>query len=178
MPTASNQPPDCADLAVSFASLVKRDPSGGVAALFKGRRASHWFSTRVAIRRGCDVLGLKPGDEVLVPAYNCGSETDPLRHAGLTVSLYPVNRQTGVDPDEVARRITPRTRAIYLIHYFGFLHPATADIRRICDTHGLHMIEDCALSLLSGPPRHEGGRAISRSSASTSSFRRLRAGRW
>ena len=64
--------------------------------------------------------------------------------------LYPVDRRTQIDPDAVERLIGPATRAIYLTHYFGFLHPQTAALRSICDRHGLALIEDCALSLFSG----------------------------
>jgi perosamine synthetase len=156
MQTKPDHHPDCGNMAMSFGRLLRKDPSGGVAALFQGRRISYSFNARVAIRRACDVLGLKPGDEVLVPAYSCGSETDPLRHAGLQVSFYPVDRLTGIAPAKVASLITGKTRAIYLIHYFGFLHPATEAIRKLCDEHGLFMIEDCALSLLSGKSPAEG----------------------
>ena len=144
------------DPALDLALLRRPDPAGGVPALFAGRRISYSFNTRVAIRKACDILGLKPGDEVLAPAYNCGSELDPLRHAGLAIRLYPVNQQTSLDPDAVERMIGPRTRAIYLTHYFGFLQPATGALRAICDRHGLSLVEDCALSLLSGEAPAEG----------------------
>ena len=49
-----------------IASLIARDPSGGILARLAGRRVAYAFSTRVAIRAACDALGLKPGDEVLV----------------------------------------------------------------------------------------------------------------
>lgn len=137
-------------------NLFTRDPAGGVPALFRGRRVSYSFNTRVAIRKACDLLGLLPGDEVLAPAYNCGSELDPLYHAGLTVTLYPVDRQARIDPAAVERLITPRTRAIYMTHYFGFLQPETTALRALCDAHGLFLIEDCALSLLSGKAPAEG----------------------
>ncbi|MEO7381559.1 MAG: DegT/DnrJ/EryC1/StrS family aminotransferase, partial [Paracoccaceae bacterium] len=133
-----------------IASLFGRDPAGGLPALFQGRRISYSFNTRAAIRQACDLLGLQSGDEVLAPAFNCGSELDPLLHAGLTVVLYPVDRQTHVDIAAIEAGITSRTRAIYLIHYFGFLQPATASLRALCDARGLFLIEDCALSLLSG----------------------------
>lgn len=130
-------------------------PAGGVMALFAGRRAAASFNTRVAIRRAVDMLGLGPGDEVLAPAWNCGSELDPLLAAGLTLRLYGAggvaDAQGTVDPDALARMIGPATRAVYLIHYFGFLQPHAAAIRALCDARGLWLIEDCALSLLSGP---------------------------
>ena len=149
-------PPDCTAPGLSLGSLISRDPQGGLPALFAGRRVSYSFNTRIAIRRSCDILGLKPGDEVLAPAYNCGSELDPLLDAGLTLRLYPVDRATQIDPAQIALLITLRSRAIYLTHYFGFPHPSTAAIRQLCDDHGLWLIEDCALSLLSGPSPAQG----------------------
>jgi perosamine synthetase len=147
--------PYCGDPAIRF-GLGRADPSGGLPALFAGRRVAFGFKTRVAIRKACDLLGLKPGDEVLAPAWNCGSELDPLRHAGLTVTLYAVDGRGRADPDAVAARIGPATRAVYLTHYFGFLQPETAGLRALCDRHGLALIEDCALSLLSGARPAEG----------------------
>jgi dTDP-4-amino-4,6-dideoxygalactose transaminase len=143
-------PPYCGDPAMALGLLPRLDTTGGVRSLFADRRVGYSFNTRVAIRKACDLLGLVPGDEVLAPAYNCGSELDPLRHAGLLIRLYPVSEAAEVDHEQVARLIGPRTRAIYLTHYFGFLQPATTVLRALCDTHGLKLIEDCALSLLSG----------------------------
>ena len=70
--------------------------------------------------------------------------------------LYPADGQGSVDPDQLARLIGPRTRAVYLIHYFGFLQPHAAAIRALCAAHGLRLIEDCALSLLSGEKGRDG----------------------
>ncbi|MWD29587.1 hypothetical protein E0K89_019075 [Aquicoccus sp. SCR17] len=123
---------------------------GGVLSLFKDRRASFSYNTRVGIRAIPSILGLSQGDEVLGPAYNCGSEIDPLIHAGLKVNLFPVGRDMVIDPNDIEKRITSRTKAIYVIHFFGELQPHLYDIRKISDRHGIKLIEDCALSLLSG----------------------------
>ncbi|UWQ16080.1 DegT/DnrJ/EryC1/StrS family aminotransferase (plasmid) [Aliiroseovarius sp. M344] len=135
---------------MTLKSFYTRDSTDGVLGLFADRRVSYSLNTRVAIRKACDTLQLGPGDEILVPDYNCGSEADPLRHAGLKVTLYPVDRQARIHLDELEKRISPETRAIYLIQYFGFQHPNGTEIRELCDRHGLFLIEDCALSLLSG----------------------------
>ncbi len=156
MAGTGSSPSRCGDMSPSLGQMFARDPAGGIPALFRGRRTHYSFNTRVAIRKACDLLGLGPGDEILAPAYNCGSEMDPLRHAGLAIRLYPVDRRTRFDPDAVERMIGPRTRAIYLTHYFGFLQPDAAALRGICDRHGLFLIEDCALSLLSGAAPVEG----------------------
>lgn len=141
---------------VTFRDFVDHDPYGGIPALFAGRNTSFSFNTRVAIRKACDILELRPGDEVLAPAYNCGSELDPLRHARLSIRLYPVDRRAHIDLHMIERMIGPRTRAIYLTHYFGFLQPEASALRALCDRHGLWLIEDCALSLLSGAQPAEG----------------------
>lgn len=152
----SERPPFCGDMPMRASQLVSRDPSGGLPALFAGRRVAFSFNTRVAIRKACDLLGLRPGDEVLAPSYNCGSEIDPLLHAGLKVRLYPVGPRGEVNPDDLAPLVSARTRAVYLTHYFGFLQPAAQAVRGFCDRHGLWLLEDCALSLLSGPTPAEG----------------------
>jgi perosamine synthetase len=141
---------------LSAQSLIRRDRTGGVPMLFAGRRVVYGYNTRVVIRAACDLLRLKPGDEVLAPAYNCGSELDPFLHAGLTVALYPVDLRAQIDPIAVERLVTPRTRAVYMTHYFGVLQPETTSLRRLCDRLGLWLIEDCALSLLSGDKPAEG----------------------
>lgn len=142
--------PWCGPPSLTLGAFFRRHTSGGIPALFHGRRVAYSYNARVAIRQACDILGLKPGDGILVPSWNCGSEVDPLLDAGLEVSLYPVGRGGEIDPDAVARMIGPKTRAIYVTHYFGFLQPAAAALRQICDERGLWLIEDCALSLLSG----------------------------
>ena len=152
----TSPPPYCDDPAIAFGLLPKHDAAGGVLPLFQGRRVSYSFNTRVAIRKAVDMLGLMPGDEVLAPAFNCGSELDPLLHAGLSIRLYPIPATTEIDPQQLERMIGPRTRAIYMTHFFGFLQPEMAAIRKLCDAHGLYLIEDCALSLLSGDTPADG----------------------
>lgn len=139
---------------LSLSSLLGGDPAGGVTALLEGRRWAGVHATRVAIRAACDLLGLRPGDEVLVPAYHCGSEIAPLLQAGLRLRPYAVGADTVAQAEVIAARITPGVRAVYLTHYFGFPQPETAEIRALCDRHDLALMEDCALGLLSeGPAR-------------------------
>jgi dTDP-4-amino-4,6-dideoxygalactose transaminase len=149
IPSCASRKDPQGETAFEEASADAEAPSR-VQDLFTGRRVHFAFNTRTAIRVACDALRLAPGDEVLVPAYNCGSEVDPLLHAGLSVTIYPVGRDLVADPDAIAKRISSRTRAVYVTHYFGFLQPQLAEIRALCDINGLRLMEDCALSLLSG----------------------------
>jgi len=102
---------------------------------------------RTAIRYLCHLLNLS-GREVLVPAYNCGAEVDPLIKGGATVRLYRVDETASIDVEDLRNRITSSTRAVYMIHYFGFYQELRA-IKELCSERGLYLIEDCALALFS-----------------------------
>jgi perosamine synthetase len=108
----------------------------------------HWFYfARNAVWNTVKLLGLE-GGEVLVPSYHHGVEIEALVHAGTKPVFYRVGTNWDVDLADVAARIGPSTRALYLIHYAGFPGPVR-EMRALADKHGLVLIEDCALSLLS-----------------------------
>jgi perosamine synthetase len=108
----------------------------------------HWFYfARNAVWLVVKMLGLE-GGEVLVPAYHHGVEIEALVDAGAKPVFYRVGPQWDVDLEDVERRIGPNTRALYLIHYAGFPGPVL-EMKRLAEEHGLPLIEDCALSLLS-----------------------------
>src|SRR5438874_12954526 len=109
--------------------------------------ARNVFLARYGIYEAARALGLS-GREVLFPAFFHSVELDALVAAGALVRFFPVSRRLGIDPDEVAARIGPRTAAVYVIHYGGF-PTAIRELRDLCRTHGLALIEDCAHALLS-----------------------------
>lgn len=114
---------------------------------FSAPSARYFYFARNAVWLAVKILGLD-GNEVLVPAYHHGVEVEALVDAGATVRFYRVGPRWDVDLEDVRRRIGPRTRALYLIHYAGFPGPV-AEMRALADEYGLPLIEDCALSLLS-----------------------------
>lgn len=96
----------------------------------------------------CAFAALKvgPGDEVIMPAY--GFVADPL--AVLAVGAVPViceiDETLTIDPRDIERKITPRTRAILPIHMNGF--PSHMDeIMAIARRHGLVVVEDACQSM-------------------------------
>ncbi len=122
--------------------------SRGVASWFENDRIYYVHLGRVAIRRACELLGVGKGDEVLVPAYNCGSEIDPLLCTGASLELYRVDRAANIDLNDLQGRISNKTRVIFVTHYFGM--PQSLDeIRALCRGRKVRLIEDCALSLFS-----------------------------
>jgi perosamine synthetase len=126
-----------------------RVPRGAVQAYppFDGGQV-HWFYfARNAVWNAVKLLGLS-GGEVLVPSYHHGVEIEALVHAGTRPVFYRVGGHWDVDLEDVAARIGPQTRALYLTHYAGFPGPVHA-MRQLAERHGILLIEDCALSLLS-----------------------------
>jgi hypothetical protein len=130
-----------------------RDPLGVIG----DRRIAYTYKARCGLGRLCRQWGWGSGDEILVPAYNCGSEIDPFLSYGLTVSFYRVDRQANLDMDDLRRRVTGRTRCVYVIHYFGWTQPVEAVVE-FCRSRDIRVIEDCALSLFSEPQGHPLGR--------------------
>ena len=109
---------------------------------------AHWFYfARNAVWLASKMMGLE-GGEVLVPSYHHGVEIEALVDAGVRPVFYRVGAQWDVDLEDVARRIGPNTRALYLTHYAGFPGPVR-EMKKLAEEHGLPLIEDCALSLLS-----------------------------
>ncbi len=92
-------------------------------------------------------LGLNPGDEVLLQAFTCNAVPNPVIWAGLKPIFVDADEQTfNIDIEDLRRKIGPNSRAVIVQHTFGL--PAEIDeIVKICEEHGLILIEDCAHSL-------------------------------
>lgn len=107
------------------------------------RRTSHVFWARNALYHSLTILGIRPGDAVLVPAYHCAMAIEPFVRYGATVQFYNIHEDCSLDLDDIQRKITPKTRALLMIHYFGYPQPMRA-LQALCHTHHLALIEDCA----------------------------------
>ena len=90
-------------------------------------------------------LGIKPGDEVIVPALTFVADLNVVSVVGGVPVLADVTSlgDWAMDPDDIERKITPRTKAVLIVHYAGYACDMEA-ISGICERHGLPLIEDCA----------------------------------
>ena len=85
--------------------------------------------------------GVGAGDEVIVPAYTWNATPNAVLAARAVPVLAEIDESLTLDPDDVERRITSRTRAILPVHMRGA--PAAMDrLQEIADAHGLALIED------------------------------------
>jgi dTDP-4-amino-4,6-dideoxygalactose transaminase len=87
-----------------------------------------------------DALDIGPGDEVICPAFTFYATAEAIAHRGATPVFADVDPATSnLDPDDVAAKITPRTRAIMPVHLFG----RPAPLRELSQ-FGPQLIEDAA----------------------------------
>jgi len=89
-------------------------------------------------------LGIGPGDEVVIPTLTMAATAFAVVYTGATPVLVDSEPLRGnLDPAQLEARITPRTRAILVVHLYG--HPVDMDpIHEIAQRHGLPIIEDAA----------------------------------
>lgn len=89
---------------------------------------------------------MKPGDEVLVPANTYIATTLAITENGLVpVSIEPKPNTLEIDDNLIEVAITPRTKAIAIVHLYG-RNAYTDKIGEICKKYNLKLIEDCAQS--------------------------------
>jgi dTDP-4-amino-4,6-dideoxygalactose transaminase len=101
-------------------------------------------SCTAALHLSMLAIGLQRGDEVIVPSITFAATANAVIHAGATPVMADVDRSTMcLDPEDMARRITPRTRAVIPVHFAGRAC-AMDSIRQLAQRHRLRIIEDCA----------------------------------
>ncbi|KNB49786.1 DegT/DnrJ/EryC1/StrS family aminotransferase [Streptomyces caatingaensis] len=104
-------------------------------------------SGTVALELAIRMLDLEPGDEVIVTPQTYQATVQPLLDYDVTVRFCDIDPATlNIDPAAVRALITPRTKALLLVHYGGC--PAEMDeIMALADRHGFLVLEDCAHAL-------------------------------
>jgi 8-amino-3,8-dideoxy-alpha-D-manno-octulosonate transaminase len=92
---------------------------------------------------GLFALGIGPGDEVIVPAYTYIATAAAVVAVGAVPVIAEVDESLGLDPLDVERKITPRTKALIPVYMQG-VPGRIAALLDIANRHGLKVVEDCA----------------------------------
>lgn len=103
-------------------------------------------SGSAALQCAIAATGFGPGDEVVIPAFSWYTDYCVLVNLGITPVFCDIGEDLNMDPEDFARKITPKTKGVIPVHYQGC--PAKMDrIMEIADAHGIMVIEDVAQAL-------------------------------
>jgi dTDP-4-amino-4,6-dideoxygalactose transaminase len=127
--------PRCEELERSFAAHLGT------------RHAVALSSGTAALHLAYLAAGVRPGDEVIVPAVTFVATAAAVRYCGARPVLADIGgrHDLGIDPASVEARITPRTKAVCAMHYAGYAADVET-LRDLCRAHDLTLIEDAAHS--------------------------------
>ncbi len=104
-------------------------------------------SCTAALHLGTAALGLKPGDEVIVPAFTWVTSAHCAEYMGAKAVFAEVETETfNLDPQAFEAAVTPKTRAVVVVHLFG-LAARMDEIMAIARRHRLAVIEDAACAI-------------------------------
>jgi perosamine synthetase len=96
-----------------------------------------------ALHLGLVALGIKNGDEVIVPSFTMISPVLAIKYTGAKPVLVDCNETWCIDPEQIEKKITKKTKAILCVHIYG--HPCDMDrISEIAGRYNLKVIEDAA----------------------------------
>jgi len=111
------------------------------------RHAASVCNGTVALHAALLAMGVGPGDEVIVPTLTYIASVNAIAYTGASpvfVDSLPDTWQ--MDPEDVQKKITSKTKAIMAVHLYG--HPCQMDkLCSLAKEHGVYLIEDCAEAL-------------------------------
>lgn len=124
-------------------SYKVRDFEKAFAAAMGAEHALAVTSGTAALRVALAALGIGRGDEVITQSFTFVATVEAIIESGATPVCAEIDATLNMDPADLAARITPRTKAVIVVHMLGT--PARlAEIRDICRSRGLVLIEDTA----------------------------------
>jgi dTDP-4-amino-4,6-dideoxygalactose transaminase len=115
------------------------------AAHLGARHAIALSSCTAALHLAYLAVGVGPGDEVIVPSFTFVATAAAALYCGATPVFAEISsrERPSLDPAAVERLITPRTKAVCVVHYAGYAGQADV-LKELCDANGIALIEDVA----------------------------------
>jgi dTDP-4-amino-4,6-dideoxygalactose transaminase len=137
---------------VVMSGWVSPGPKGAeferqIAALVGARQGVATNAATSALHLTMQVMGVAPGDEVILPSFTCMANANAVLMARAVPRFADIEASTyNLDPDDVERRLGPRTRAIMMVDQIGM--PADLDrFKALASRRGLLLFDDAATAL-------------------------------
>jgi len=118
--------------------------AAAAAPLFGEGREHYFPSGRIALTYALKEVGCTPQDRLLLPAYHCASEVSVASQFTRRLSYFRITDTLAIDVDDLARKIDASTKAVIVIHYFGFPSDGFSAVRALCRERNIALVEDCA----------------------------------
>lgn len=96
-----------------------------------------------ALELAYDLADIQKGDEVITPVLTCTATNLPLARRGAKIIFADIGRNFNIDPEDVRRKITKKTKAIVFVH-FGGSNSGLKEILELGRKHKIKVIEDAA----------------------------------
>ncbi len=127
-----------------------------------GKRCQRWFEEQLGCRKtlltpSCThalemaaiLIGIEPGDEVIMPSYTFVSTANAFALRGARIVFVDIRPDTmNIDESRIEAAITPQTKAIVPVHYAG-VGCEMDEIMLLAEKYGLFVIEDAAQGMMS-----------------------------
>ena len=133
--------------------LAGKDRGRDVFQEFYEKEGTYFYNCRGALWKAIKLLHIGKPDKILVPAYHCGVEIEAILRSGAEVEFYEIGEDMSADMESLENGIKPGTKAVLVIHYYGFPQPIK-EIKELCLSRNLCLIEDCAHALFSSHNAH------------------------
>lgn len=101
---------------------------------------------RIAIALAFELMGVRPGQKVLMPAYHCASMIEALSWVRAEPVFYRIREDLSADLGDAGAKIDGDTVAMVAVNFFGFA-PNPGEVRDFCADRGIRYLEDCAHAL-------------------------------
>lgn len=131
----------------SKGNYIQKFEKGFAEFCFKNNTDSYGIAVSngtVALHLALVTLGIGPGDEVIVPDLTFAATANAVLYTGATPVIVDIEKDSWcIDPNEVEKAITPKTKVIIPVHVYG--QPCNMDrIMEIAQKNNLYVVEDCA----------------------------------
>ena len=104
-------------------------------------------SCTAALHLSCLAIGIKKGDEVIVPAMSHTATSHAVEYTGAKAVFVDIDLATGnIDPEKILKKISKKTKAMIIVHMAGLVCKMDL-IQKICKKFKIKLIEDCAHSV-------------------------------
>ena len=113
---------------------------------FKTNHAQLVSSGTAAVSVALASAGVGAGDEVIMPTFTFVASFEAIMMLGAIPILVDIDDTLTLDPKAVAKAITPKTKAVMVVQMCGSMGDMDA-LKRLCDTHGLLLIEDACQAI-------------------------------